>query len=167
MTINLFFFTSGANPNSQTTQTNELLQKEKERLCARNFAKVAARKQAIDCLQRKHSEFATKHKKAQELKVQKKLNTQLQPQKYNNTNVHIQKTNPFEEDLGVNSNPFEEDLGMNSNPFDADLGVSSNPFDEDMGHCGSSDNGNPFLEDIRADDSSQESKNNTGIFYVI
>lgn len=100
------------------------------------MAKLAARKQAIEFLQKRHSDLV--RKKTQEKRQQNELKKSKEQKKP--SNQHVPKTNPFEEDLGV----------------------STNPFDEDMGHSVSSDDGNPFLADIRAEVSTPESQNETG-----
>lgn len=104
--------------------------KASERATARGRAKLEARKKATDLFKQKQKEKAMERAKEIEKKKTKKEKTK--------------KIAPNQEPMAaapsvVKTNPFEEDLGV------------SNPFDEDQrGFSFGSDEGNPFLADIKA-----------------
>lgn len=114
-------FNSGANPNAQTTETEEMTVKATERMQAREAAKKEAREKAIE----KFCEIQTAKaaERAKEAERQKKAQKLPSPQA---------KAAP----------PVSAITANKMNPFEADLGHSTNPFDED--------GSNPFLDDIRA-----------------
>lgn len=114
-------FNSGANPNAQTTETEEMTVKATERMQAREAAKKEAREKAIE----KFCEIQTAKaaERAKEAERQKKAQKLPSPQA---------KAAP----------PVSAITANKMNPFEADLGHSTNPFDED--------GTNPFLDDIRA-----------------
>lgn len=124
-----FSFYSGANPNAQTTETDEMKVKAAERMQARETAKKDARQKAIEKFQEIQSAKAAE--KAKEAERQKKAQKLPSPQPKAATPVSAIKTNKM-------------------NSFEADLGHSTNPFDENDFSFSSEDGANPFLDDIRA-----------------
>ena len=131
-------FCSGANPNAQSTETEEMKVKSAERAQARETAKKEARQKATD----KFFEIQTAKaaERAKELERQKKAqklpSTQAKPPPAV-LSITANKMNSFEQDLGHSSNPFDED---SSNPFLEDIRAASaaasvlsfggNPFEE-------------------------------------
>lgn len=124
-----FFFYSGANPNAQTTETEEMKVKAAERTQAREAAKKDARQKAIEKFQEIQSAKAAE--KAKEAERQKKAQKLPSPQPKAAPPVSAITTNKM-------------------NSFEADLGHSTNPFDENDFSFSSEDGANPFLDDIRA-----------------
>lgn len=131
-------FFSGANPNAQTTETEEMKVKAAERNQARERAKKEARQKAMD----KFFEIQTAKaaERAKELERQKKAqklpSTKAKPAPAV-SRITANKMNSFEEDLGHSTNPFDEDI---NNPFLDDIRAASaaasalsfggNPFEE-------------------------------------
>jgi len=124
-----FSFYSGANPNAQTTETEEMKVKAAERMQAREAAKKEARQKAVEKFQEIQTAKATEQ--AKEAERQKKAQKLPSPQP---------KAAPAVSTITSNK--------MNS--FEADLGHSTNPFDEPDFSFSSEDGTNPFLDDIRA-----------------
>ena len=131
-------FFSGANPNAQTIETEEMKVKAAERNQARERAKKEARQKAMD----KFFEIQTAKaaERAKELERQKKAqklpSTKAKPAPAV-SRITANKMNSFEEDLGHSTNPFDEDI---NNPFLDDIRAASaaasalsfggNPFEE-------------------------------------
>uniref|UniRef100_A0A6P8I0Z8 Rabankyrin-5-like n=1 Tax=Actinia tenebrosa TaxID=6105 RepID=A0A6P8I0Z8_ACTTE len=132
---------SGANPNTQTTITEETQMKASERATARGRAKLEARKKAIELFKQKQKEKAMERAKEIEMKKTKK---------------DIKTKNAAPKQVSMATAPT---VAVKANPFEEDLGVS-NPFDEDQrGFSFGSDEGNPFLADIKAAESASSGAN--------
>ena len=124
------FFYSGANPNAQTTETEEMKVKATERARARETAKKQARQKARE----KFVEMET----AKALEKAKEAERQKKSQKLPSSQL---KSVPAVPSISANKlNSFEQDLGHSTNPFD----------ESDQFSFGSEDATNPFLDDIRA-----------------
>ena len=124
-----FPFCSGANPNAQTTETEEMKVKAAERTRAREAAKIEARQNAIEKF--KEIQTAKAAEKAKEVERQKKAHKLPSPQP---------KAAP----------PVSAITANKMDSFEADLGHSTNPFDEQDFSFSADDETNPFLDDIRA-----------------
>jgi len=124
-----FSFYSGANPNAQTTETEETKVKAAERMQAREAAKKEARQKAVEKFQ--EIQTAKAAEQAKEAERQKKAQKLPSPQP---------KAAP----------PVSAITANKMNSFEADLGHSTNPFDEPDFSFSSEDGTNPFLDDIRA-----------------
>lgn len=121
---------NGANPNAQTTETEETKVKATERARARETAKKQARQKAREkFVEMETAKAAEKAKEAERQKKSQKLpSSQL-------------KSVPAVPSISANKlNSFEQDLGHSTNPFD----------ESDQFSFGSEDATNPFLDDIRA-----------------
>ncbi|XP_048582377.1 rabankyrin-5 isoform X2 [Nematostella vectensis] len=139
---------NGANPNVQTTETDETRLRARERAVQRENAKKIARSKAIekfkDMQRANAAELARQHTKEKEKKNKKETLKQSKSKQAPAVNTPVVKTNPFEEDLG---SPFDESADQSlsfgsdtGNPFMDDIraatGVAAgglNPFEEDLG----------------------------------
>ena len=134
----IFFFVSGANPNAQTTQTEEMKLKAAERAQVRETAKKEARQKAMDkFFEIQAAKAAEKAKELERQKKEQKLPSPKPKPSPTVSKIMANKMNSFEEDLGHSTNPFDED---SSNPFLDDIRAASaaasvlsfggNPFEE-------------------------------------
>ena len=130
---------SGANPNAQTIETEEMKVKVAERAQARETAKKEARQKAVEkFFEIQTAKAAEREKELERQKKGEKLpSTQAKPSPSFFSSIKSNKMNSFEQDLGHSTNPFDED---SSNPFLDDIKAASvaasvlsfggNPFED-------------------------------------